>query len=275
MIQYPKSRLSLFAADAAGNDGACPLLGSQSVPSGAGGKDCHLKNGVYYGVGVGPGDPELMTLKAARILSQCPVIAYPQGREKKSSAALAIAAAAVPAILEKELLPIPMPMVRDPALLREKRREGAERISARLKEGKDVAFLTLGDPSIYSTSLYLHPLLKSMGFEVQVVAGVPSFCAAAAALERPLADAAQPLHIVPVSCCSLEEALGWRGPKVLMKSGKSGAQVREELEKRGLLARSALARRCGMEGEGLWLSMADAPQGEEYFSLILVPEEEG
>ena len=111
------------------------------------------KRGVLYGVGVGPGDPELLTLKAYRTLEQCPVIAAP-GRIPEETVAYRIAAAACPSLEEKERTGIEMPMTKDREVLERSHREAEERLAALLEEGRDVAFLTLGDPCVYSTYFY-------------------------------------------------------------------------------------------------------------------------
>ena len=115
-------------------------------------------NGTLYCVSVGPGDPELLTLKAVRIIRQCPVIAVSAGSTAASSGrqciAYKIAAAAVPEIGQKELLALHMPMTRDRELLERGHREAARALIETLRLGKDVAWLNLGDVSIYSSSAY-------------------------------------------------------------------------------------------------------------------------
>ena len=132
-----------------------------------------------YGVGVGPGDPELMTLKAVRAIRECDVIAIP-GSGQKINAAYTIVKKAVPEVEEKELAEIPMPMTRDSRKLEESHRAGTEQITAYLDQGKSVAFLTLGDPSVYSTYMYIHHRIVSRGYAAEMIPGIPSFCAAAA-----------------------------------------------------------------------------------------------
>ena len=106
--------------------------------------------GILYGVGVGPGDPELMTLKAVRMIRENEVIAVP-GAEAKETVAYQIAVQAVPELADKELLSIYMPMTHDAKELEENHRKGAKALEEVLDQGKDIVFLTLGDPTIYST----------------------------------------------------------------------------------------------------------------------------
>lgn len=136
--------------------------------------------GVFYGVGVGPGDPELMTLKAVRVLRDCPVIAAPRTRDG-AMLALDIAAQAVD-LKEKMILPLFFPMERDAQRLETAHRAAAEAVESCLEQGKDVAMLNLGDVSIYATYSYLMELLSEKGYETRMIPGVPSFCAVAARL---------------------------------------------------------------------------------------------
>ena len=137
--------------------------------------------GILYGVGVGPGDPELMTLKAVRLIRENEVIAVP-GKVPQETTAYKIAVQAAPELEQKELLPIYMPMVMDKKEQKKNHREGASNIEAVLDEGKNVVFLTLGDPTIYSTFSYIQHLVEADGYAFELVSGIPSFCAAAALL---------------------------------------------------------------------------------------------
>ena len=150
--------------------------------------------GTLYGIGVGPGDPELMTLKAVRLIEQCDLVAVPKSGDGEG-VAKQIAQKAVPDFDKKELIEVSMPMTRDPQVLEQSHQAAAEQIEGYLKEGKSVAFLTLGDPAIYSTYIYVHKKVQQNGFPVEMVPGVPSFCAVAAKLNVSLAEAAQPLHL--------------------------------------------------------------------------------
>ena len=161
--------------------------------------------GKLYGVGVGPGDPGLLTLKAVQVIKACDVIAVP-GKEPENTVAYQIASGACPAIRKKEILGIHMPMTKDKDRLKKSHADGARILEAYLDQGKAVAFLTLGDPTVYSTYIYLHNIVKEAGYETEIVSGVTSFCAAAARLEMDIASKAQQIHIIPASY-QIEEAL--------------------------------------------------------------------
>lgn len=227
--------------------------------------------GTLYGIGVGPGDPELMTLKAVRLIEQCDLVAVPKSGDGEG-VAKQITQKAVPDFDKKELIEVSMPMTRDPQVLEQSHQAAAEQIEGYLKEGKSVAFLTLGDPAIYSTYIYVHKKVQQNGFPVEMVPGVPSFCAVAAKLNVSLAEAAQPLHIIPASYQGVEEGLEWSGPKILMKTGRSMKKVKELLDEKGLMDKAKMVQKCGMEGEEIYQSMRDVDENSSYFSVIVVKE---
>ena len=134
--------------------------------------------GMLYGVGVGPGDPELITRKAERVIRQSAVLAVPDaGRGEKTALNI------VGELAEgKQLLSCAAPMVRDHEALDAAYERNADLVCAALDEGKDVAFITLGDPTVYSTYLYLHKKVVARGYDAEIIPGVPSFCAVAARL---------------------------------------------------------------------------------------------
>lgn len=225
--------------------------------------------GKLYGLGVGPGDPELLTLKALRRIKESEIIAVP-GKKKEESVAYKIARQAYPQIEDKEVLPIDFPMTKDSQRLEESHQLGASQIAEKLREGKSVAFLTLGDPTVYATYLYVHKRILAMGFEAEIVSGITSFCAVAARLNIGLVEKAEPLHVIPASY-QIEEALKLPGTKVLMKAGKKIGQVREELLRRGETV--VMIENCGMEGEQIYRSAQEIPDDAGYYSLIIAKEE--
>lgn len=224
--------------------------------------------GKLYGLGVGPGDPELLTLKALRRIKESEIIAVP-GKKKEESVAYKIARQAYPQIENKEVLPIDFPMTKDSQRLEESHQLGASQIAEKLREGQSVAFLTLGDPTVYATYLYVHKRILDMGFEAEIVSGITSFCAVAARLNIGLVEKAEPLHVIPASY-QIEEALKLPGTKVLMKAGKKIGQVREELLRRGETV--VMIENCGMEGEQIYRSAQEIPDDAGYYSLIIAKE---
>lgn len=227
-----------------------------------------VKTGVFYGVGVGPGDPELLTLKALHVLERCPVIAAPQ---TKSGEMLALEIVKQAMSLEgKTILPLFFTMERDKAKQHAAHERAAEAIETHLAAGRDVAMLNLGDVSIYATYGYLKELLDARGYESVMIPGVPSFCAAAARLGTSLTRGETPLHIVPVTG-ALDELLEAPGTRVLMKAGRRLPQVVEALRKRGLLERSALVQDCGLPTEVVCTDLEQV-ESAGYFTTVVVKE---
>lgn len=224
--------------------------------------------GMLYGIGVGPGDPELMTLKAVRFIKACGVCAVP-GEDVEETAAYRIAVQAVPELKKKKLLPVCMPMVMDRQAQRRYHEKGAQKIEEYLAQGIDVAFLTLGDPGIYSTFSYIKRLVEAHGYETRLVAGITSFCAAAARLNVSLAEWSEPLHIVPAAHRP-DVSMDAAGNYVLMKSGSRMGQVKELLRAGG---RDVLmVENCGMENERICRGVEEIPDDAGYYSLIIARE---
>ena len=223
--------------------------------------------GTLYGVGVGPGDPELMTVKAIRMIRENSIIAVP-GAEVKETVAYKIAVQAVPELADKELLPIYMPMTHDPKELEENHAKGAKALEACLDAGKNVVFLTLGDPCVYSTFSYLQHRVEADGYHTELVSGITSFCAAAARLNISLSEWNEQLHIVP-AVHRLDSELTESGNYILI-SGKKMNQVKEILSRSG---RDVLmVENCGMPDEHIYHGVDEIPDDAGYYSLIIAKE---
>ncbi len=227
-----------------------------------------MSRGIAYGVGVGPGDPELMTLKACRLIRENDVMALP-GKVPQETVAYRIAAAAVPELAEKELVPVYMPMVKDRKILEESHRKAADTIERYLDEGRNVVYLTLGDSAIYCTFSYIQHILEADGYKTELVSGIPSFCAAASALGTSLAEWNEPLHIIP-ALHNAEGRLEWPGNYVLMKSASHMKDVKEMLARSGMDVQGV--ENCTMENEHIYRSLEDIPDDAGYFSLLIAKE---
>jgi precorrin-2/cobalt-factor-2 C20-methyltransferase len=226
--------------------------------------------GTFYGVGVGPGDPELMTLKAVRVLEQCPVLAVPQTASGDMTAYHIACQAA--RLEDKLLLPLRFTMSRDRDRQSQAHQSAAQAVRAHLLEGRDVAMTVLGDVSIFSTYCYLMDILKTEGFSCVMVPGVPSFCAVAARLGRSLTTMNRPLHIIPGGGGEAAlSALDLPGSKILMKSGKNMPAVLDQLEARELLSQAGMVQNCGLPNERVFESLEEKPQVEGYFTTIIIP----
>lgn len=228
-----------------------------------------MMDGILFGVSVGPGDPELLTVKALRTLERCLVVAVPRtGGEK--TLALDIARQAVD-LSGKEILYLEHRMVRDPEVLKQQYQENAAQIAVYLKQGKDVAMLNLGDVAVYSTYSYIAREVEQMGFSCQMIPGVTSFCACAALLGESLTAADQPLSIFPGSYSDLEAALDTPGGKVLMKSRHALPSLREAITARGLEDRTAVVSDCGLPSQCIHAITDEDIQS--YFSTVVIKPE--
>ena len=227
--------------------------------------------GVLYGVSVGPGDPELMTLKAVRCLEKCPVIAAPQTAGGRMLA-LDIARGAV-GLDGKTILPLRFAMSRDPEVLRTSHEEAARAVKEYLDAGQDVAMLNIGDVSIYATFGYLQEILQAGGYATAMAAGVPSFCAAAARLNVPLTGGMDtPFTIAPGGWT--DRVLEMPGTKVLMKAGRQLPVLLDALQQADKLKKSALVCNCGLPDERVYpdLSLERPQEQAGYFATVLVKE---
>lgn len=225
-------------------------------------------NGRLYGVGVGPGDPELMTLKAVRLIQENHVVAFP-GTVPQETIAYRIAVQAVPELAQKQLVPIPMPMTHDRQEMEANHQRGARLLESYLEQGKNVLFLTLGDPSIYSTFTYVQRIVEQHGYSTAMVSGIPSFCAAAASINTPLVQWNEQLHVIP-GVHSLKEELPVSGNYVLMKSGKKMKQVKDILAARKRTV--IMVENASMEHEHIYRGLEEIPDDAGYYSLMIAKE---
>ena len=247
--------------------GECPAIQKLFVAHCGEAMERLRRGGKLYGVGVGPGDPELLTLKAVRVLREADVVLVPDS-VKADKTALHIASAY---LQNKTVETVTTPMVRDKAVVDAAYTAAAGRICALLDQGRQVAFLTLGDPTVYSTYMYIHEKVLARGYDVEVVPGVPSFCAAAARLNLSLCQGSEPLLIVPASH-GAEGLLDVKANKVFMKAGKSILELQSQLRDRGLLDHAAMVENCSMENERVYPRFADLQEASGYFSLVIAKE---
>ena len=224
------------------------------------------RDGTLFGVGVGPGDPELMTFKAARILRECDVIAIPS-RDRNECFAFRIASEAVPEILRKPVLEISLPMTRNMEEREKAYNIGSDLLCSVLSEGKNAAFLTIGDPTVYSTFCYILEKVAAQNFSTVIIPGVTSFCAAAAALSMPLCTDREELHIIP-SHGSYERTLAYSGTKVFMKGDLS--RLTETLSEHNMDV--CAVENCGTREEKQYRSLDDIPADAGYYTVIIAKE---
>jgi precorrin-2/cobalt-factor-2 C20-methyltransferase len=226
------------------------------------------RRGIFYGLGVGPGDPELITLKAWRIVSQAAVIAYPAANGN-DSLARKIGAPFIPEDAIELTVVLPMKSEREPGRAAYDR--ASAEIIAHLDQGRDVAFLCEGDPFFYGSFMYLFARVAK-SHETVVVPGVTSLTACAAAIGRPLAARNDLLKVLPASidCERLRAEIESSDSIAILKVGPHFEKIREVLTELNLSDKAMLVERATSEGERV-TKLRDAVDGERpYFSTILV-----
>jgi precorrin-2/cobalt-factor-2 C20-methyltransferase len=223
-------------------------------------------------VGVGPGDPELLTLKAVRALSEAATIFTARSTKNGHSLALDIARPHIKS--DAPVVELAFPMTRKPAVLAAAWQANAEAVLEVSRRGEPSVFLTLGDPSTYSTFGYLRRTLKALepDFPVRVVPGVTSYAAAAALCNQVLVEGAENLAIVS----GIDDPEGMKAAlrscpaAVIMKAYRSYPAIRQVLMDLDLMDRAMFVSCCGLDGEALCRELPPPDAELPYFSLILV-----
>lgn len=224
--------------------------------------------GKLYGVGVGPGDKELITVKALRVIEECDIIAVPVMKNGEKTAYKIIE----DYVKGRETVEYFMPMTKDVSVLNANYNNIAESVENYLSQGKNVAFITLGDPTVYSTYMQINSLIKERGYETELIPGVTSFCAAAARLNMPLCERDEPLIVLPASYKEVEHGLKHKGTKVLMKTGREMGKVCEMIKNQGKAEKSVMVECCGMENEKIYYNIDDIAEKSSYFSIFIVKD---
>ena len=232
--------------------------------------------GVLYGIGVGPGDPELMTLKAINTIKACDIIAIP-AVSKEECYAYSIVQAVLPEIEKKHIMCTPFPMIKDKEKLTISHNKIYSDIVCELEDGKNVAMLTIGDPSVYSTYMYIHKRVMQVGFTAVMISGVPSFCAVAARLGISLGEKDEEIHIIPAAY-DVRESLGFHGTRIYMKSGKKLEELlwvlRESMQDKESRVHQDIygISNCGMENEQVYCGLDELEQAKGYLTTVIVKE---
>jgi precorrin-2/cobalt-factor-2 C20-methyltransferase len=229
-----------------------------------------MSAGRLIGVGVGPGAPDLLTLRAVAVLRAAPVVAYP-ALAGQPSLARAIAAPHLPPGAMEEIVAVPMTPERAPAQAAYD--EGAVRLAAHLAAGRDVALLCEGDPLFYGSFMYLAARLAPR-FPVEVVPGVTSVSAAAALARLPLGAREGRIAVLPATLPDDSLRAGILGAETaaVMKLGRHWPRLRALVEAMGLASRATFVARAGLPGEAV-LPFPEAPPEAPYFSLLLIARE--
>lgn len=228
-------------------------------------------SGIFYGIGVGPGDPELLTVKAIKAIEQVDVLIAPKTEKKDGSVALTVAKP----YLKKdvEIVYQVFPMVKGFAENSTEAWEAnKQEILALLKEGKNVAFLTIGDPMFYSTYIYVFRLLEQEGVEIKTIPGIPAFAAIGSQLGYPIVEGDDVLSIIPATASpeKVEKAMQAADNVVLMKVYKNFEEVADLLDKNEMAEQAVLVSRAGLDDEKIIYDvLAHKKDKLNYLSTIL------
>ena len=229
-----------------------------------------IAQGIFYGIGVGPGDPELLTVKAINAIKISEVIIAPKTEKKSDSLALTIAKPYLRA--DAQIVYQTFPMVKDFETSPEIFEDNVTEILSYLRDGKIVGFLTLGDPMFFSTYIYIFKLLKNFGVKIETVAGVPAFLAIAAKIGYPVAYGNEILSIIPATADieKISDALKNSDDAVLMKVYKNFGEIAEILNNENLSENALLVSRCGLEDEKIITDLESFKNEKlNYLSTIL------
>jgi precorrin-2/cobalt-factor-2 C20-methyltransferase len=230
------------------------------------------RSGLLYAVGVGPGDPELVTLKAVNALHEACVVFAAASTKNDYSLALSIASPHIRP--DTPVVRLDFPMTHDKTLLEQAWQTNAHTVLNALSQGLAAAFITLGDPMTYSTFLYLWRTLKIMDpdLAVRIIPGVSSIQAAAAAARFGLAESSETLAILSGTDDNdhLRQALTVCHSAVILKAYKSFPRLKALLKSMNLAENSILVCRLGLDGQSIHHGLANCPERPPYFSLILV-----
>ena len=232
-----------------------------------------LACGRLYGVGVGPGDPELLTMKARRILQSVPLICVPQAETSRDSYALSIVREFI-CHEKQEIVRLFFP-TNDERKAGDVWRNAAAMLAARLESGNDAAFITEGDPMLYSTFLYVLASFQAnhSNLRVEIIPGVSSVMAAAASSGLPLATHDQSLAILPAAygVDKLREAIAIHDTVVLMKVNRTLLKALSDLEDLGLDGKAVYVKRASTDREQVVRDLGKlGAEDLDYFSLLII-----
>lgn len=228
-------------------------------------------SGIFYGIGVGPGDPELLTVKAIKAIEQVDVLIAPKTEKKDGSVALSVAKP----YLKKdvEIVYQVFPMVKGFAENSTEAWEAnKQEILELLNAGKNVAFLTIGDPMFYSTYIYVFRLLENAGVEIKTIPGIPAFAAIGSQLGYPIVEGDDVLSIIPATASpeKVEKAMQAADNVVLMKVYKNFEDVADMLDKNEMAEQAVLVSRAGLDDEKIIYDvLAHKKDKLNYLSTIL------
>ena len=228
--------------------------------------------GKLYGIGVGPGDSELMTLKAVRLVKDCDILVVPVKKRGEESVALDIVRGAVE-VPDEKIYEVVFSMNRDLAKREQDRAEATAEVKKLLDEGKTLAMVVLGDIGIYSTYSYIHKPLMEAGYDVEMVSGIPAFCAGASKANISIVEGNDGFGVIPSlkGVDEVEKVLDVFENLVIMKVGNHVKAIYDILKARGKEENAVIISNVGMEGEYVGPILPDKEYG--YFTTMIIKNE--
>ena len=227
-----------------------------------------MKKGKFIGIGVGPGEPDLLTVKAVKALNNVDVICAPKSKESKPSLALSI----VQSILDDrksdyEILEPLFPMIEDKIALQQYWDDAARLIAEKLDTGMDVAFITLGDPTVYSTFAYVFKRIKALDYETLIIPGITSFTGCAASAKIPLAEKDEIIVVVPKVDDRLSQILEHGDTFVIMKTSRHSNLLEEIINNDKRDTEVISVQNCSMKDEKVFNGFSN---NKKYLSTTIV-----
>lgn len=230
-------------------------------------------SGKIYGLGVGPGDPELLTIKAYRILQEVDLLCVPKSKAEKQSLALSVVNKAVNR--DFEVLELLFPMTHDPEILKNHWDEATEQMVKQVRSGKNIAFITIGDPMFYSTYAYVLHRVKEKypGISIETVPGVTAFSACASLLNAPVTESDEKLVVIPAvyGIEAVKKAIQDYENVILMKVNRLYDQVVNLLKEQQMLDKAVYISRCGYREEFYTTELEKLiGQDKDYMSMMII-----
>ncbi|HHT18466.1 MAG: precorrin-2 C(20)-methyltransferase [Euryarchaeota archaeon] len=227
-----------------------------------------MDKGKFIGVGVGPGDSELLTVKGIKTLKSVPVICAPKSSKDKPSLALSIVQNILNERKDDYVILEPLfPMIEDKRALENYWKGAAQLVIDELDQGKDVSFITLGDPSIYSTFSYIAQIIQDEGYIVEMVPGITSFTSCAASAGITLSEKDEIVIVVPKVDQRLEEILEHADTAVIMKTSRHSEMLEDIIKKDSRDKKIISVQNCGMKDEKIFNGFA---KKGKYLSTTIV-----
>lgn len=229
-----------------------------------------MKTGILYGIGVGPGDSELITLKAINILKNVDIVAVPKTSDNSKSVALSIVQNYIDG---KDILELVFPMSNDRDILNRSWNKISESIISELNRGRDVAFITLGDPTIYSTFMYIYKKISDLGYKTDIIPGITSFCACSAATGTNLTPKGGSIAVIPSIKDSneLHQILQNFDTVVVMKFYKDFEHIKSILKDMNLNKNTIVVEKCTMDSQKIYTDIDEIQIDTlKYFSTMII-----